>query len=186
MFNKEELKYLKSQLLVRVATATTKGKPNVAPVGFEFDGKCFYIGSVKQKILTVHPKVPQRQEREPAGRAGHRRPRLGGPVEGARDKGERRGRYRDARGGVRQRRVHPHQAQGLMELGTQATPRSRPSGSSTCRKSGRSPLQGKGPRRRRRDEPRRRSYVCCDIKSIAVLTSFLLRQMVSNFRSSSN
>ncbi len=56
MFNKEELKYLKSQLLVRVATATTKGKPNVAPVGFEFDGKCFYIGSVKQKILRSTPR----------------------------------------------------------------------------------------------------------------------------------
>ncbi len=56
MFNKEELEYLKSQLLARVATATAKGKPNVAPVGFEFDGKYFYIGSIKQKILRSTPR----------------------------------------------------------------------------------------------------------------------------------
>jgi len=56
MFNKEERKYLKSQLLARVATATFKGKPNVAPVGFEFDGKYFYIGSIKQKILRSTPR----------------------------------------------------------------------------------------------------------------------------------
>jgi pyridoxamine 5'-phosphate oxidase family protein len=56
MFNKEELKYLKSQFLARVATATAKGKPNVAPVGFEFDGKFFYIGSIKQKILRSTPR----------------------------------------------------------------------------------------------------------------------------------
>ena len=56
MFNKEELNYLKSQLLARVATATAKGKPNVAPVGFEFDGKYFYIGSVTQKTLRSTPR----------------------------------------------------------------------------------------------------------------------------------
>ena len=56
MFNKEEAKYLKSQLLARVATATAKGKPNVAPVGFEFDGEYFYIGSIKQKILRSAPR----------------------------------------------------------------------------------------------------------------------------------
>ena len=62
MFNKEEAKYLKSQLLARVATATAKGKPNVAPVGFEFDGKYFYIGSIQQKVSPVHPEVHQHQE----------------------------------------------------------------------------------------------------------------------------
>jgi pyridoxamine 5'-phosphate oxidase family protein len=56
MFNKEELEYLKSQLLARVATATVKGEPNVAPVGFEFDGKHFYIGSIKQEILKSTPR----------------------------------------------------------------------------------------------------------------------------------
>jgi pyridoxamine 5'-phosphate oxidase family protein len=56
MFNKAESKYLKSQYLVRIATATPAGKPNVAPVGFEFDGKYFYTGSVKQEILKSTPR----------------------------------------------------------------------------------------------------------------------------------
>jgi pyridoxamine 5'-phosphate oxidase family protein len=56
MFNKDELKYVKSQLLARVATASAKGKPNVAVVGFEFDGRHFYIGSVEQEILHSTPR----------------------------------------------------------------------------------------------------------------------------------
>ena len=56
MFNKAELKYVKSQLLARVATASAKGRPNVAPVGFEFDGRYFYIGSVRQDILRSTPR----------------------------------------------------------------------------------------------------------------------------------
>ncbi len=56
MFNKAELKYLKSQVLLRIATADRKGKPNVAPVGFEFDGKYFYVGSVTQEILRSTPR----------------------------------------------------------------------------------------------------------------------------------
>jgi pyridoxamine 5'-phosphate oxidase family protein len=56
MFNKAELKYLKSQFLLRIATADRKGKPNVAPVGFEFDGKYFYTGSISQDILRSSPR----------------------------------------------------------------------------------------------------------------------------------
>lgn len=56
MFNQKELEYLKSQNLMRIATATPKGKPNVAPVGFEFDGKYFYVGSIKQEILRSTPR----------------------------------------------------------------------------------------------------------------------------------
>jgi pyridoxamine 5'-phosphate oxidase family protein len=56
MFNREELEYLKSQYIMRIATATPRGKPNVAPVGFEFDGRFFYVGSVKQEILRSTPK----------------------------------------------------------------------------------------------------------------------------------
>jgi pyridoxamine 5'-phosphate oxidase family protein len=55
MFNKAEFAYVKSQYLARVATANL-GKPNVAPVGFEFDGKYFYIGSIKQEILRSTPR----------------------------------------------------------------------------------------------------------------------------------
>ena len=56
MFNGDELNYLKSQFLARIATATPKGKPNVATVGFEFDGDYFYVGSVNQEILRSTPK----------------------------------------------------------------------------------------------------------------------------------
>ena len=56
MFNKAEADYVKSQPLLRFATADAKGRPNVVPVGYEFDGKYFYVGSVKQKILHSTPK----------------------------------------------------------------------------------------------------------------------------------
>jgi pyridoxamine 5'-phosphate oxidase family protein len=56
MFNSDELTYLKSQFLARLATATAKGKPNVVTVGFEFDGDYFYIGSGTQEILLSTPK----------------------------------------------------------------------------------------------------------------------------------
>lgn len=56
MFNKDEAEYLKSQYLARLATATLDGKPNVAPVGFEFDGRYFYVGSIKQEILRSTPR----------------------------------------------------------------------------------------------------------------------------------
>jgi pyridoxamine 5'-phosphate oxidase family protein len=43
-FTEEELAYLKSQPLARLATVGPEGQPDVAPVGFEFDGTCFYVG----------------------------------------------------------------------------------------------------------------------------------------------
>jgi len=51
MFSKPEVQYLKSQRLVRFATISSKGQPDVAPLGFEFDGKYFYVGSHGQDIL---------------------------------------------------------------------------------------------------------------------------------------
>jgi pyridoxamine 5'-phosphate oxidase family protein len=51
VFSEEEKNYLKSQRLARVATASSKGNPEVSPVGFEFDGKYFWIGSHSQKIF---------------------------------------------------------------------------------------------------------------------------------------
>jgi pyridoxamine 5'-phosphate oxidase family protein len=56
MFSKLELAYLKSQPLARLATTSKNRRPNVAPVGFEFDGKSFYFGSYKQEILHSSPK----------------------------------------------------------------------------------------------------------------------------------
>lgn len=43
-FTAQELAYIRSQRLARVATVAADGQPDVVPVGFEFDGACFYIG----------------------------------------------------------------------------------------------------------------------------------------------
>lgn len=43
MFTDKEITYLKSQRLTRLATVSPDGQPDVAPVGFEFDGQYFYI-----------------------------------------------------------------------------------------------------------------------------------------------
>ena len=51
MFSEAEVRYLKSQRLARIATVSSKGQPDVVPVGFEFDGKNFWVGSHSQEIL---------------------------------------------------------------------------------------------------------------------------------------
>jgi pyridoxamine 5'-phosphate oxidase family protein len=51
LFSEAETNYLKTQRLARVATASSKGVPEVSPVGFEFDGKYFWIGSHSQDIF---------------------------------------------------------------------------------------------------------------------------------------
>ncbi len=56
VFSEPETKYLKAQLLARIATVSKSGRPNVAPVGFEFDGHYFYVGSHSQDILHNTPK----------------------------------------------------------------------------------------------------------------------------------
>ena len=43
-FTEEEIEYVRSQPLARVATVAADGQPDVVPVGFEFDGFHFYIG----------------------------------------------------------------------------------------------------------------------------------------------
>jgi pyridoxamine 5'-phosphate oxidase family protein len=43
-FTDEEVAYLRSQPLARIATVDAAGQPDVVPVGFEFDGTHFYIG----------------------------------------------------------------------------------------------------------------------------------------------
>jgi pyridoxamine 5'-phosphate oxidase family protein len=45
-FNEEEKAYLSSQRLARLATVSADGQPDVAPVGFEFDGTDFYIAGL--------------------------------------------------------------------------------------------------------------------------------------------
>jgi pyridoxamine 5'-phosphate oxidase family protein len=43
-FTEEEAAYLWSQPLARIATVGPDGQPDVAPVGFEFDGTYLYVG----------------------------------------------------------------------------------------------------------------------------------------------
>jgi pyridoxamine 5'-phosphate oxidase family protein len=43
-FDDEEIAYINSQPLARIATVASDGQPDIAPVGFEFDGTHFYIG----------------------------------------------------------------------------------------------------------------------------------------------
>jgi pyridoxamine 5'-phosphate oxidase family protein len=45
-FNEEEIQYLQSQGLARIATVDADGQPDVVPVGYEFDGTDFYVGGL--------------------------------------------------------------------------------------------------------------------------------------------
>jgi pyridoxamine 5'-phosphate oxidase family protein len=63
-FNEEELAYLRSQQLARIATVDSEGQPDVAPVGFEFDGTYFYVGGIDpartrkyRNVQAGHPKI---------------------------------------------------------------------------------------------------------------------------------
>jgi pyridoxamine 5'-phosphate oxidase family protein len=51
IYSQPEIEYVESQRLARIATATRQGKPDVSPVGFEFDGTHFFIGSHSQNIF---------------------------------------------------------------------------------------------------------------------------------------
>jgi pyridoxamine 5'-phosphate oxidase family protein len=43
MFSQSELDYIRSQALARIGTASPAGRPDVAVVGFDFDGEFFYV-----------------------------------------------------------------------------------------------------------------------------------------------
>ncbi|SHN43068.1 PPOX class F420-dependent oxidoreductase [Cryptosporangium aurantiacum] len=43
-FTDEEVTYIRSQRLARIATVSSGGQPDVVPVGYEFDGERFVIG----------------------------------------------------------------------------------------------------------------------------------------------
>jgi pyridoxamine 5'-phosphate oxidase family protein len=45
-FSEEEIAYLRSQRLARIATVSADGQPDVVPVGFEFDGSHVYVGGI--------------------------------------------------------------------------------------------------------------------------------------------
>ena len=43
-FSAQEVAYVRSQHLARISTVGPDGQPDVAPVGFEFDGTHFFVG----------------------------------------------------------------------------------------------------------------------------------------------
>src|SRR5208283_1421195 len=45
LLSQPETDYLKTQRLARLASVSPKGQPEVSPVGFEWDGKYFYVGT---------------------------------------------------------------------------------------------------------------------------------------------
>jgi len=45
-FSEEEIAYLRSQRLARIATVSADGQPDVVPVGFEFDGTHVFVGGM--------------------------------------------------------------------------------------------------------------------------------------------
>jgi pyridoxamine 5'-phosphate oxidase family protein len=52
LLSKLETEYLKTQRLARIATVSPKGQPEVSPVGFEWDGKYFYVGTHDKAFFT--------------------------------------------------------------------------------------------------------------------------------------
>ena len=63
LFSPKEIEYLKSQRLLRIATVSTDSQPHVEPVGFDFDGKDFYVSGYRLKKtrryrnIQTNPKV---------------------------------------------------------------------------------------------------------------------------------
>ena len=45
-FIEEEIAYLRTQRLARVATVSPGGQPDVMPVGYQFDGNYVYVGGM--------------------------------------------------------------------------------------------------------------------------------------------
>ena len=52
-FSVEELAYLQSQPLGRLATRSPHGQPDVVPVAYEFDGEQFWVGGSGDTVLTT-------------------------------------------------------------------------------------------------------------------------------------
>jgi len=77
-FTEEEIAYLGTQRLARIATVSDDGQPDVMPVGYQFDGKYFYVGGMN------HSEVPERAGRKHEGSSRHRRSGIRQSVDGSR------------------------------------------------------------------------------------------------------
>jgi pyridoxamine 5'-phosphate oxidase family protein len=52
-FSAEEVAYLRSQPLARLATSSADGQPDVVPLSFELDGDCFWVGGSGASVLVT-------------------------------------------------------------------------------------------------------------------------------------
>lgn len=50
-FTEEEVAYLRSQPIARLATVGAEQQPDVVPVAYEFDGTVFWVGGPGQSVL---------------------------------------------------------------------------------------------------------------------------------------
>jgi pyridoxamine 5'-phosphate oxidase family protein len=50
-FTDEEIAYLRSQTIARLATIGPDAQPDVMPVGFQFDGTSFWVGGSGDSVL---------------------------------------------------------------------------------------------------------------------------------------
>jgi pyridoxamine 5'-phosphate oxidase family protein len=57
MFTKNEIAYMKSQRLARIGTVSGNSQPDVSPVGYDFDGKHFYIGGMNNEATRKYRNV---------------------------------------------------------------------------------------------------------------------------------
>ena len=62
-FSDEEVAYLRSHRLARLATVASDGQPDVVPVGVEFDGTHLYVGGLARPgpagSATCRPATPR-------------------------------------------------------------------------------------------------------------------------------
>ncbi|OPX05810.1 PPOX class F420-dependent oxidoreductase [Mycobacterium sp. AT1] len=56
-FTPEEIDYMKTQPLARIATVDGEGQPDVVPVTFEFDGTHIHIGGFQPATTRRHQNV---------------------------------------------------------------------------------------------------------------------------------
>jgi pyridoxamine 5'-phosphate oxidase family protein len=57
MFSEQELAYLRSQRLARIATVSADGEPDVAPVGFTLAGERFLVGGIDLRRTLKYKNV---------------------------------------------------------------------------------------------------------------------------------
>jgi pyridoxamine 5'-phosphate oxidase family protein len=58
-FTEDEIAYLKSQFLARIATVGPDGQPDAAPVGYRFDGGYLYVGGFNNPSTRKYRNVQQ-------------------------------------------------------------------------------------------------------------------------------